>query len=124
MRQLRQAGLQRVGVEVRGVQGARGQFGTVVQRKSPWEVWVEAPGVVERGVSGIRTQQGGRLGVTWSSCGRNRQTWKPVLMLKITCWRFSMEDTTDWKTVNSDVYTKISKKENHKLKRQLHREIK
>lgn len=64
MRQLGQAGLQRVGVEVGGVEGAGGQFRAVVEGEGPWEVGVEAPGVVKWRVARVWAQQGRGLGVT------------------------------------------------------------
>lgn len=64
VRQLGEATLQRAGVKLRGVEGAGGQFGAVVEGEGPWEVRVEAPGVVEGWVTWVRPQQGWRLGVT------------------------------------------------------------
>lgn len=57
VRQLGKAALQRVGVKLGGVERARGQFGAVVEGEGPWEVGVEAPGVVEGRVAGVRAQQ-------------------------------------------------------------------
>ena len=56
MRQPGETALQRVGVEVGGVEGAGGQFGAVVEREGPWEVGVEAPWIVEGGASGVGPQ--------------------------------------------------------------------
>lgn len=67
MRQLGKAALQRVGVKLGGVEGARGQFGAVIEREGPWEVGVEAPGVVEGWVARVRAQQGGGFGVAWGT---------------------------------------------------------
>lgn len=63
MRQLGKAALQRVGVELGGVEGARRQFGAVVEREGPWEVGVEAPGVVKGWVARVRAQQGRGFGI-------------------------------------------------------------
>lgn len=63
MRQLGKAALQRVGVKLGGVEGARGQFGAVIEREGPWEVWVETPGVVKGRIAGVRAQQGRGFGV-------------------------------------------------------------
>lgn len=57
MRQLGKAALQRVRVKLGGVEGARGQFGAVIEREGPWEVRVEAPGVVKGWVARVRAQQ-------------------------------------------------------------------
>jgi len=63
VRQLGKAALQRVWVKLGGVEGARGQFGAVIEGEGPWEVGVEAPGVVEGWVAGVRAQQWWGFGV-------------------------------------------------------------
>ncbi len=67
MRQLGKAALQRVGVKLGGVEGARGQFGAVIEREGPWEVGVEAPGVVKGWVARVRAQQRRGFGVARST---------------------------------------------------------
>lgn len=73
MGQLGEATLQWAGVKLRGVEGARGQFGTVVEGEGPWEVRVEAPGVVEGWVTWVGSQQGRRLGVAWGPYERKEE---------------------------------------------------
>lgn len=58
MRQLRKAALQRVWIKLGRVEGARGQFGAVIEREGPWEVGVKAPRVVKGWVARVRAQQG------------------------------------------------------------------
>ena len=70
MRQLGKAALQRVWVELGGVKGARGQFGAVIEREGPWEVGVEAPGVVKGWVTRVWAQQGRGFGVAWGTYNR------------------------------------------------------
>lgn len=70
MRQLGKAALQRVGVKLGGVEGARGQFGAVIEREGPWEVGVEAPGVVKGWVARVRAQQGRGFGVARGTYNR------------------------------------------------------
>lgn len=67
MRQLGKAALQRVGVKLGGIEGARGQFGAVIEREGPWEVGIETPRIVKRWVTWVRAQQGGWFGVTRST---------------------------------------------------------
>lgn len=67
MRQLGEAALQRVGVKLRGIERTRGQFGAVIEREGPWEVGVEAPGVVKRWVTWVWAQQGRGFGVAWGT---------------------------------------------------------
>lgn len=64
VRQLGKAALQRVGVKLRRVERARGQFGAVIEREGPWEVGIEPPGIVKGWVTWVRAQQGGWFGVT------------------------------------------------------------
>lgn len=63
MRQLGEAALQRIGIELGGIKGARRQFGAVIEREGSWEVGVKAPRVVEGWTARIRAQQGRGFGV-------------------------------------------------------------
>lgn len=73
VRQLGEATLQRAGVKLRGVEGAGGQFGAVIEGEGPWEVGVEAPGVVEGWVTWVGPQQGRRFGVARGPCERKEE---------------------------------------------------
>lgn len=72
MRQLGEATLQGTGVELRGVERARGQFGAVIERESPWEVGIEAPRVVKGWVTWVGAQQGRGFGVARGTCDRKK----------------------------------------------------
>lgn len=74
--------LQRVGVKLGGIEGARGQFGAVIEREGPWEVRVETPGVVKGWVTWVRAQQGRRFGVTRGAWKREDPTGLVVLRAK------------------------------------------